>query len=202
MDYVDLTVPLNENTPVFPGDPKVKVAQAGSLEKNGYQDHNISISTHVGTHIDAPAHMVAGGKNIDEFPIEKFFGNGVYIKVDGSFDLESIKSVGIEEDDIVLFHTGMGSKYFEAEYFEKYPAMTEDVANYLVSKGVKIVGFDSCSPDHDPFSIHKILLGNDILIIENLTNLDQLAGQQFKIYALPIKLEVDGAPVRVVAEIL
>ncbi len=198
---IDLSVLINEQTPVFPGDPKATVTSGSILEKNGYQDHNISISTHVGTHIDAPAHMVTGGKNLDEFPIDKLLGKGVCIKVNDKFDIEVIRKVDIEEGDIVLFHTGMNNKYFETEYFEKYPAMTEDLANYLVSKGVKLVGFDSCSPDHDPFPIHKILLGNDILIIENLTNLDQLAGKRFKIYALPLKLEVDGAPARVVAEL-
>ena len=65
-----------------------------------------------------------------------------------------------------------------------------------------MVGMDSASPDYPDFPIHKILLRNDILIIENLTNLHLLAGQQFKIYALPLNLEIDGSPARVIAELI
>jgi kynurenine formamidase len=65
-----------------------------------------------------------------------------------------------------------------------------------------MVGFDTCSADILPdFPVHKILLGNDMLIIENLTNIEQLSGHSFTVYALPIKLVVDGAPARVIAVI-
>jgi len=65
-----------------------------------------------------------------------------------------------------------------------------------------MVGLDMCSPDRPPFPVHKILLGGEILIIENLTNMEALEGKNFTIYAFPIKLQIDGAPVRVVAEVL
>lgn len=203
MNYIDLSVPINEQTPVYPGDPPLKITPAGFLEKDGYQDHLLYIGTHVGTHIDAPAHMVKGGKALDEFPIDKFVGKGVYIKVDGKFDLEVIKQAPIEEGDIVLFHTSMSDKYYQPEYFKNYPSLSEEVANYLVGKKVKMVGMDICSPDSSSSTkIHRIFLQNDILIVENLTNLSELAGKQFRVYALPLKLEVDGAPARVIAEML
>lgn len=81
--------------------------------------------------------------------------------------------------------------------------MTEAIAKYMLAKGVKIVGLDTYSADQDKsFPIHKTLLTGEVLIIENLTNLAKLKGKEFKIYALPLKLEIDGAPARVVAEIL
>ena len=95
----------------------------------------------------------------------------------------------------------MSKVYFQPEYFNNYPAITEEVANYLVSKKVKIVGVDMCSVDLKPFPVHRILLKNDILIIENLTNLSELEGRNFKVYAFPIKLQIEGAPTRVVAEV-
>ena len=64
-----------------------------------------------------------------------------------------------------------------------------------------MIGMDMCSPDKPPFPIHKILLGNDILIIENLTNLQQLSGKRFTVYAFPAKFQLDGALVRVVVEV-
>lgn len=202
MKFVDLSVPINEDTPVYPGDPKTKIQPAGVLEKDGYEDHYVCIGTHVGTHIDAPRHMVAMGKNLDQIPVDRFIGQGVYVRVGKKFDLEEIKEVDIKEGDIVLFHTGMSDVYHESAYYDDYPAITEDIANYLVEKKIKMVGVDMCSVDHEPFPVHQILLKNDILIIENLTNLSTLEGKQFRIYAFPIKLQIDGAPTRVVAEII
>lgn len=146
--------------------------------------------------------MLAGGKNLDQFPLEKFSGRGVYIKVGKEFNTEEIKKVPLQEDDVVLFHTGMSDGYHSPIYYESYPSIPEKLAHYLVEKKIKIVGVDMCSPDYPPFLVHKILLGSEVLIIENLTNLGVLEGKTFNIYAFPVKSELDGAPVRVVAEIL
>lgn len=199
---VDLSVPLNEQTPVYPGDPQTTVRQNGILAKDGYEDHFVGVGTHVGTHIDAPRHMIEGGKTLDQIPLEQFSGRGLYIKVEGVFDIEKVKMVPIQEGDIILFHTAMSDLYDQPEYYESYPAMSEDIAHYLAGKKVKMVGVDMCSPDKSPFPVHKIFLEKEILIIENLTNLSALAGKEFKIFAFPIKLTLDGAPARVVAELL
>ena len=90
--------------------------------------------------------------------------------------------------------------YHLSEYFQKYPNMPEELANFMVAKQVKIIGVDAPSPDRKPWPAHKILLKNEILIIENLTNLKELRDKEFKVYAFPAKYELDGAPVRVVAE--
>ncbi|MBI2032207.1 MAG: cyclase family protein [Candidatus Levybacteria bacterium] len=199
---IDMSVPINENTPVYPGDPKTKIEPAGILEKDGYEDHYVCIGTHAGTHMDAPRHMVSQGKSLDEIDLNQFTGKGVYVKINGKrFDLDEIKKVPIDEGGIVLFHTGMSDVYYQSEYYDNYPAITEEIADYLVEKKVKMVGVDMCSVDHEPFPIHRILLKQGILIIENLTNLAALEGKQFTIYAFPIKLQIDGAPTRVVAEV-
>ncbi len=195
---IDLSVDLNEQTPVYPGDPATKITPAGTHEEAGFQDHMVCMGTHVGTHIDAPSHMVKGGKNLNQFPIETFSGRGVYVGAHEGFDIEN---ANIKEGDIVLFHTGMSEQYQSPSYFETYPAIPEDVARLLVSKKVKMVGVDTCSVDYPPFPVHKILLESEILIIENLTNLGALAGKEFRVHAFPIKLGIDGAPVRVVAEV-
>lgn len=201
--YIDLSVPINTNTPVYPGDPKTKIEPAGVLEKDGYEDHYVCIGTHTGTHVDVPRHMINNGESLDQIPLERFIGKGVYIKVNNKkFDIEEIKKADIEEGDIILFHTGMSDVYYQSEYYDNYPAITEEIANYLVEKKVKMVGVDMCSVDHEPFPIHRILLGKGVLIIENLTNLSALADKSFKVYATPIKLQIDGGPARVIVEIL
>lgn len=202
MKFIDLSVPINEKTPVYPGDPITKIQTAGILDKDGYEDHYVCVGTHVGTHVDAPRHMVKNGESLDTIEVDRFTGNGVLIKVtDKKFDLDAIKNTPIAEDDIVLFHTGMSEVYHQKEYYDNYPAITEEIAEYLVSKKVKMVGVDMCSVDHEPFPIHRMLLGKGTLIIENLTNLSLLEGKKFNIYAFPIKLQIDGAPSRVVAEL-
>ncbi|OGL38670.1 hypothetical protein A3J32_03100 [Candidatus Saccharibacteria bacterium RIFCSPLOWO2_02_FULL_46_7] len=198
MKFIDLSVVVNEETPVYPGDPPIKIQPAGVFAKDGYNDHLVSIGTHVGTHMDAPLHMIDGGKTLDQISIDQFIGRGRLVE---GLDMEAVKQAGIEAGNIVLFHTGMIEKYKDEAYFTGYPEISEEVANYLVEKRVKIVGVDMCSPDHPPFKIHKILLGSGVLIIENLTNLDKLIGKEFKVYALPIKFALDGAPARVIAQI-
>ena len=202
MKFIDLSVPLNERTPVYPGDPVMSIQRNAVLENDGYEVHLICLGTHSGTHIDAPSHMLAGGKGLDQFPLERFAGRGVYIKIEGNFDLEVVKKVPLAKDDIVLFDTGMSNTYYESRYFHEYPPLTEVIANYLVEREVKMVGVDMCSVDYSPFPIHKILLEHEILIIENLTNLSKLQGKNFTIHAFPLPLQLDASPTRVLAEIV
>jgi arylformamidase len=201
MKLIDLSILINEDTPLYPGDAAPKFEKAGDLEKDGFQDCYVSFNNHIGTHIDAPSHMFKDGKNLSEIPLENFAGRGVCIKVeDNKFDLEKVKNADIQKGDIVLFHTGMSDRLFETDYYKDFPQMPEEIAQYLVGKKVKMVGVDVGGIDHD-FSLHRLLLKKEILIMENLTNLKELGGKEFKVYAFPIKLQIDGAPVRVVAEI-
>lgn len=202
MHIIDLSVKLDEDTPVYPGDPATRITPAGVLEKDGFQDSNVSFGTHIGTHIDAPAHMLKGGRTLETYDIDHFIAPGRYVDArDMTLGLENAKNAGIQPGDIVLLHTGMSDRYTEPGYFDKYPAIPEELVDYLVAQQVKMVGVDMCSVDHETFIVHKALLAKDILIIENLVNLDKLTGKNFKVYALPVKLALDGAPARVIAEI-
>lgn len=202
MKYMDLSVPINEETPIFPGDSQTKIVGTGRIEEAGYQNHYLSLSNHLGTHIDVPSHVIQNGKNLDQFPLETFFAEGICIDVGKSFDLEAIKLVTIPERAILLFYTGMGRKYYDPSYFKDYPTFPKEVAEYLVLKKIKMVGVDMCSVDHESPLIHTLFLKNDILILENLTNLDRLANKTFRVYVLPLNLQLDGAPTRIVAEVI
>ena len=198
--FVDLSVVLNEQTPVYPGDPQIKISSAGVFEKDGYSDYIITFGNHNGTHVDAPSHMIANGKTLDQFTPEAFTGRGVLVDVQKGFSLDLVQNSEIQQADIVLFQTGMN--FGRGEYFTKYPAMDEEIARYLVEKKPKMIGIDTCSIDNsEGFPIHKILLKNEILIIENLTNLSSLQNKKVTVYAFPLKFQIDGSPARVVAEI-
>ncbi len=203
MKIIDLSHTFNSDMPVYPGDPKATLEQVAHIEKDTFNDHKLVTVMHVGTHMDAPLHMIPNGKKMAEIAPEKFIGNGMVFDVRGREKIDSsvCKGAVIKEGAIVLLYTGYGEKYRTNDYFEGYPELTEDFANKMVELKVKIVGMDMLGPDLDqPWVTHKILLGSEILILENLTNLDQLLKvKDFEIIALPIKLEADAAPVRVVA---
>ncbi len=200
--YIDLSVTINPQTPVYPGDPPVKVVSVATMGKDGYSDHTITLGTHAGTHIDAPMHMVDGGQSLDEIATSHFVGRGQLIDATNGFSLGALQKGNLQTGDIVLFYTGMAKHWSEPAYFEAWPAMTPEMAKYLSEQQVSMVGFDTAGADVlGSTEIHKTLLGGGVLIIENLTNLNQLMGKTFTVYALPIKLQVDGAPARVVAKV-
>jgi len=203
MKIIDLTHTFTEDMPVYPGDPKSSLQQVAHLEKDTYNDFKLETFMHVGTHMDAPFHMIEGGKKIDEIAPEKFIGSGVLINVQGKKEIsvESVKNKKIGEDSVVLLYTGRARFYRSDEYYNDLPFLTEDFAREMVNLKVRMLGMDMLGPDLDsPWPTHKILLGNEILIFENLTNLDQLLNiEKFEVIALPPKLKTDAAPVRVVA---
>ncbi len=205
MKIIDLTHTFTKDMPTFPGDPKPTLEQVAFIAKDTFNDHKLTTIMHVGTHMDAPLHMIAGGKKIDEINPDKFIGKGVLIDVRGKdkINAEVLENVSIEEGFVVLLFTGYGSKFRTKNYYKGYPELAEDFANKMVELKVKMVGMDMLGPDYDkPWVTHKILLGNEILILENLTNLDQLLNiKNFEVIALPAKFNTDAAPVRVIAKI-
>lgn len=201
---IDLSMPVNEDTIVFPGDAKPVFEQAGTLETVGFVDHIIHINNHLGTHIDAPDHMLEKGMLLSDYPIDRFVAEAVCIDAKGKtqLSLELLEGVEIPVGGAVLFYTGAGDTFQDQSYASEYPQFDLDLAKALVAKGAKLVGVDMMSFDHDePYPVHKALLDNDVLLIENLVNLQAVAGKQFKLYALPVRLELHAAPARVIAEV-
>ncbi len=195
---LDLTLVIDERTPVFPDDPLQEIQQIATIKEKGWNEKRLAFNSHFGTHIDAPFHMLVYGKKLDEFPLETFFGEAVVIDVRGQKEIHA-ELHEVKKGDIVFFCTGH-SKNVYSDYFYNNPVLSEETARKLVEKKVKIVGIDSFSPDNHPFTVHKILLGKDILIVENLVNLEKLAGERVECVILPLKIkDADGAPCRVVA---
>lgn len=204
MRYIDLTHSFSGDMPVFPGDPGPILQKISDMAKDGILQYEIKTGMHTGTHMDAPAHMVMGGKFLHEYPVKKFFGKGVIIDARGKSlaGAELLSSALINKGDIVLVCFGWSSEFKTEEYCLNYPEITTEFARKAVELGVSIIGMDSPSPDRAPYQVHKILLPADVLIVENLTNLESLIGKQnFEIITLPAKFEAEAAPCRVVAKI-
>ena len=207
----DLTQPFYEGMSrmTFMPSPTVRTLPGGRAHVQ-----EIVALTHVGTHMDAPLHVIPGGKSIDLIPLSRVIGEGVILDVSKS-DVEPITSKEIaaarptiKVDDIVFLYTGWGQRFGTPAY-DPHPYLSEDAAEYLVSQKVKVVGLDTLTPDlpaplrpKEGYKgpIHQILLGNGVLIIENLGNLDQVAGKRLQVFAAPLKLrEGDGGYLRVFA---
>jgi kynurenine formamidase len=205
MSLIDLTHTIRQHIPVFPGDEPAELVQVRSIEKDEFTNFRLTSEMHVGTHLDGPFHKISDSPLVSDLPLDRFTGIGVLIDVRGENQIafrETYRTL-IPEKSIALFYTGLSDHFGEKEYFLTYPDLTEELAGFLVEQRVKMVGLDWCSPDHHPYPIHEILLGNNILILENLTNLHQLLNiPNFEVFAFPLKIEADSSPVRVVARLI
>lgn len=205
MSFIDLSHTFTSKMPVYPGDDAPKLEQLAHVDQHGYAHFHIETGMHVGTHIDAPSHFIEAGRHLSELSIEAFTGRGVCLDARGhdTIDLDLLEGVEIPKGAIVLVRTDHSDKFRDEDYYTDFPMLTEAFAEKMVACGVKIVGLDTPSPDDEPFAVHKILLGSEVLIIENMTNLQALEGVgDFEVFAFPIKFEAEGAPLRVVARIL
>lgn len=204
MRLIDLTHTLRSNIPVYPGDGPVKLEQVREIESDGFSNFSLTSEMHVGTHIDGPLHLIAGSDKIAVIPLERFTGCGVLIDVRGitEIGLKEIAHKLIPCESIVLFYSGLDRKFDDPDYHLTYPVLSEELALFLVERKVRMIGIDWISPDRSPYPIHKFLLGNNMLILENLTNLDQLLNEtEFEIFAFPLRIEADSSMVRAVARI-
>jgi arylformamidase len=105
MNVIDLTVQLSKSTPVYPGDPNLEITEIGTVKKDGFLEHSLVLPTHIGTHIDAPAHMIRGGRSISDYLASKFIGNGVVIDARNGYGQIDLTRV-IKPESIILFNTG------------------------------------------------------------------------------------------------
>lgn len=201
---IDLTHLIENGLPVYPGDQETSLLQSKHIRQDYYNNHQLDINMHAGTHIDGPMHLLDIQRYLSEFPLEYFIGKACLLDVTGQeiIDYEEKYESLIEPQQIVVLYTGHSKFYGQEEYFTKYPILTRGFAEMLVRKQVKMVGLDTPSPDKYPFEVHKLLFQHNILILENLTNVERLLNvSNFEIIALPMLIQADSAIARVVARI-
>jgi len=204
MQYIDLTHKIGSNTPVSPFDEKIQIKRVKFLDKDHYNDTRMISTMHIGTHIDAPSHMTNIEKNISDYQISKFIGCGVILDFFGekNIGLKQEHKEIIKEDSIVLIYTGYDKIIGDDEYYSKHPIISEELCDYLIEKKIKIVGLDFFSPDKSPSIIHKKLLENDILIVENLKDINLLLDyKNIVVHLIPIKVDAEGAMIRAYARV-
>ena len=212
MKVIDLTLTISEKIPTFPGSPQPNFINWESIEKDGYNLELLFLSTHTGTHLDAPYHFVKKGQKIDQIMTKRLVTEAILIKIRKGPDQAITKSDiqkfekkfgKIDDGSTVIFHTGWQKNLNKKSYFLKNPGLAVSAAKYLASKKINLVGIDSPSIDlgkDAKFSVHHILAKSEILIVENLTNLDKIDSKKFHFIVAPLKLKnATGSPVRAMA---
>lgn len=203
--------------PVWPTHPKFTRADNETYAAgDGNYNCQIIMGDHCGTHVDAPSHFIEGGKTIEDIDVSQLMGRGLlldmrHIAPCHTFGVKNIqlweRDFGaIEADDIVIFRTGWHEKWAlkpdHSAFLQDWPGLSAEGAAYLIAKGVKVFGTDALSLDafgNAENPAHLAVLGNDKLIIENLTNL-QMLPTHFCFIALPLRIEHGSAsPVRAIA---
>lgn len=211
MKVIDLTHTITESMPLFPGTKQPTLTPVHTHSDDGYSETSISMYSHTGTHIDAPAHVVENGKTLDSFSIEQFVGKAVVIdcrsKNDGEFvtisDLEKYGQI-LKQADFLLFCFGWDKKWGSVEYFGEYPCIDDKVIDYIINNNYKGIGVDVMGIDpikYDQIKRHKrLFINKEMIVIENMKNLDLCIGGLFTLCSLPLKIKnTDGCPARVAA---
>jgi kynurenine formamidase len=209
---IDLTLTISESIPSFPGSPKPQFISWSNLKEDGYNLELLFLSSHTGTHLDAPYHFVKNGLKINQIPLDRLIGKAILIKI------KKTKNNTITKSDIILFErkngkipnkssifffTGWQKNLQKKNYFTENPGLDISAAKYIASKKTNLVGIDSPSIDlgnDESFNVHHIFSQNNILIVENLTNLKKISSKEFNFTILPLKLkDATGSPVRAIA---
>jgi arylformamidase len=202
----DVSVPIRNGMPVWPSDPPVKLtaqAHASQDQSHSIRVTSIEMGSHTGTHVDAPAHFVDGGKTLSEVPLEVFVGPATVFEIPGvrsitRAHLETHDWTGIER---VLFKTDNSSHWNDDHFFENFVYLEPEAGEFLVSRGIRLVGIDYLSIDRFrsvEHPTHFALLPHDVVLLEGL-NLSRIVPGRYHMVALPLNLQnADGAPTRVI----
>ena len=212
MKVIDLTLTVSNKIPTFPGSPPPNFIPWENVKEDGYNLELLFLSSHTGTHMDAPHHFLEKGAKIHEISLKKLVSEAVLIQSRKKSN-ESVTKTDIQKFEkkhgkidgfsSVIFLTDWQRNLQKKYYFTKNPGLSVSAAKYLASKKVSLVGIDSPSIDlgtDSKFSVHQIFAKKGILIVENLANLDKIKSSKFHLVILPLKLKnATGSPVRAVA---
>jgi arylformamidase len=207
MRVIDLSVSLRSFMPVWHSSPLPEIKPVSVLCRDGDNHETYFSTTHTGTHVDAPYHFVEKGDTVDRIPLESLTGDGYCLEFSSrKIGREELKSKWREEYDgnILLIRTGWASKRsFSSEFLYDFPGLNEDGASFLISRHIKAVGIDTLGIepyDSSSFAVHRLLLGHNIPVIEDMVLGELIEGKRYFIIALPLKIEgASGAMARVIA---
>ena len=203
---IDLSHPLKQGQPSFPGDPELHIETHYTTQMAARCNvSRLSLGSHQGTHLDAMFHFVDQGKTLDQMPLDWFFGPAHLLRIPKTAREEiTVEDFQKYEEFLtpgsrIIFETGWQSEFGQPHFFTDFPSMTQDAARYLASKKLRLIGMDTPTPSRDGYEVHHILLGQEMVIVESLANLDK-APDAFTFIGFPLNIAGrDGSPIRAVA---
>lgn len=207
MKILDLTHHINEGMPVYPGTEPPKVEAATTIEMQGFEERLLTMYSHTGTHMDAPCHIIKGGKSLSDFDVADFYGKAVALDVRGLTEISADDVApymsAIENADFAVLYSDWSRHWGDRRYFSGFPVLTTKAAELLAATELKGVCMDTISVDNadtETFDNHRVILGAGKFIVENLTGLSRLPHNEFMLGVMPLKIyKGDGAPVRAFA---
>jgi arylformamidase len=202
MTLVDLTVPITVGMPAHPAHFGPGVEPYARHEDDGFRATRITLSSHLGTHVDAPSHFVGDGATLEHVRIDDLIGPAEVVRLHEVQALQELMPADVPASDAtrILLHTGWAAAMGDdPRYFTEYPWISSALAHELVARGVVLVGLDTPSVDYDPGETHHILLGAGLVIVENLIGLERIPDRiDLTVLPLPI-VGGDGCPARAIA---
>lgn len=199
-EIYDISLNIEEGMISFPGDTIPEFKRIKKIEADNYNLSNMKVSVHVGTHVDAPSHFIENGRTIEEIPPQRFMGEVQVIEIE---DNNEIKKSELESIDFhskkILFKTKNSNIISENIFYDDFVYLNYEAAEYLIESGVDFIGIDYLtieSIDTTDFAVHKLLLKNNVIVLEGI-NLKEVEPGNYKMISLPLKLTgAEASPVR------
>lgn len=205
--YIDLSLDIYDNAKTFDVDPATEIIQFNTIDSIGYNITRLCLSSHFGTHVDAPHHFIRGGEPIDKIELSAFVGKAAIIDL-------SRKKAGdcIDTQDLiphqekfykgakVVLRTDWGLEYGRDVYLSQFPRLTKEAGKWIADTEIGLIGLETPSVNPQDYEyIHKVILEKRIIILEGLTNICNIPCEEFTLIALPLKVRGgDGSPVRAI----
>ena len=220
MRVIDLSHPIRPDMPVYPGTEPPKVALACTHEEHGFEERLLTMYSHTGTHVDAPAHILPGAPGLDGLGVERFAAPAAVLDVRGlaSGTRPTLGPRALEPLLPALagcrwavLRTGWEAHWGAPGYYEGFPVLTAQAARLLAGLGLWGVGVDAISVDHadtEDYPVHKVLFAAGMAVAENLRNLgavmdavgDAAGPDRFTLVCAPLRIAGgEGSPVRALA---
>ncbi len=203
--WIDVTVPLRHAMVHWPDNPPVDIKRVLDIDRgDSHTISQLSLGSHTGTHMDAPAHFIRKGIGIDKMPLDATIGRARVIEIKDTEAIKPEELTGhrIRRGERILFKTRNSSRVWQTDAFiEDFVFISGEAADFLVKRGVKAVGIDYLSVggyQRNAGDVHRILLGGGVWIIEGL-DLSRVKPGRYDLICLPLKLDRgDGAPARAI----
>lgn len=209
--FHDLTHLIFEDMPIYPGEPKPEFSPHFTLKRDKVNVTRLTLSSHTGTHVDAPKHFISNGQGVDAVSLNKFIGETVILDVSkkqvghGITDTElDIHKKMIKDNDILLLYTGTSKDWNKkGNTCKDFTYLEATAAGWIVEHNIKCVGIDSPSMEKYGFKeglSHKKLLSSGVGIIEGInSNLQKFIGVRKFLVCLPLLVkDLDGSPARAI----